>query len=606
MSKSQTDDEQELIWLLQTEPQEAMTRIVGRYTGLIWTVAGQYLADPEDRKDCVSDTFTEFYRCRGRFNPSKGSLTAFLGTIARRQAIDLYRKNQRFRTGCPNEEPAVSGKAFQQTDLRVDLEQAIASLKPEDAEIIRMKYYGGMTIREIADSLQLPYETVKKRHQRGLGKMRLALLVLLLILLAVSLSACAYLLLRHFGVIPGVGVNHSGDMAFYILEEPVSAETQDVKIRLESGVLSSDSLVLTLVIEKNEENEETENPEDVQPEPNFTLLLEDGSVYPDILMNSHRDLESETAGKSLKQQQLIYETGPALLTESGVICLTLNREDIRIPFSLTAAREDPLSDYHYALAEYGGLLAIPCLEEGRLYVDLYPLSSGGYRTEPSLIRGLYETAGGPQGFVTMTASDGTVHTGTCLAYHPRSSDAFFRWDFGPADPGDYVLDIPYLYQSADLPEDFSIVVSDEDPGIGQTQNLTGCVLTVKSYSSQQPEGSEYHHFPPDYESPALLRFLCYDVEMENNDRILVGLEAGQKVETANDGQPHVFFSSELTMEQDGNIHFLGTVFNMPEGYEKGPVEIHPEPLSHSAFYRWNHPFSLSLHVEAEEEKNIEK
>jgi len=45
---------------------------------------------------------------------------------------------------------------------------------------------------------------------------------------------------------------------------------------------------------------------------------------------------------------------------------------------------------------------------------------------------------------------------------------------------------------------------------------------------------------------------------------------------------------------------------MPEGYEKGPVEIHPEPLSHSAFYRWNHPFSLSLHVEAKEEKNIEK
>lgn len=35
-----------------------------------------------------------------------------------------------------------------------------------------MKYFGGMSIREIADSLELPYETVKKRHQRTLHKLR--------------------------------------------------------------------------------------------------------------------------------------------------------------------------------------------------------------------------------------------------------------------------------------------------------------------------------------------------------------------------------------------------------------------------------------------------
>ena len=55
---------------------------------------------------------------------------------------------------------------------RLDLEEAIASLKPEEAELIRMKYFDGMTIREIAASLNLPYETVKKRHQRSLHKLR--------------------------------------------------------------------------------------------------------------------------------------------------------------------------------------------------------------------------------------------------------------------------------------------------------------------------------------------------------------------------------------------------------------------------------------------------
>ena len=39
----------------------------------------------------------------------------------------------------------------------MDLERAMSELKEEDREIIRMKYFVGMTIQEIADSLQLPY-----------------------------------------------------------------------------------------------------------------------------------------------------------------------------------------------------------------------------------------------------------------------------------------------------------------------------------------------------------------------------------------------------------------------------------------------------------------
>ena len=51
--------------------------------------------------------------------------------------------------------------------MRADMERAMKSLKPQELQIIRMKYYDGMSVREIADSLNLPYETVKKRHQRS-------------------------------------------------------------------------------------------------------------------------------------------------------------------------------------------------------------------------------------------------------------------------------------------------------------------------------------------------------------------------------------------------------------------------------------------------------
>ena len=75
----------------------------------------------------------------------------------------------------------------------MDLERAMSELKEEDREIIRMKYFVGMTIQEIADSLQLPYETVKKRHQRSLARMRLVLIAAMTLLLVLLLAACAYI-----------------------------------------------------------------------------------------------------------------------------------------------------------------------------------------------------------------------------------------------------------------------------------------------------------------------------------------------------------------------------------------------------------------------------
>ncbi len=57
-------------------------------------------------------------------------------------------------------------------EMAFDLENAIARLDEVNQRIIRMKYYGGLSLREIAQLLQLPYETVKKRQTRSLKKLR--------------------------------------------------------------------------------------------------------------------------------------------------------------------------------------------------------------------------------------------------------------------------------------------------------------------------------------------------------------------------------------------------------------------------------------------------
>lgn len=110
----------------------------------------------------------------------------------------------------------------------------MAQLDPVDAQILQLKYFQGMTAMQIAQSLGLPYETVKKRHQRSLVKLRKYLTIgLVIAALAALLAACGYLVLRYFGLVPGYSVNFNADAVTYLLDEPQMGQGDRYEIQLE-------------------------------------------------------------------------------------------------------------------------------------------------------------------------------------------------------------------------------------------------------------------------------------------------------------------------------------------------------------------------------------
>ena len=160
-----------LLARLDTEPDQAMEALVEQYTALVCHVAGKYLTDPEDVKECVNDVFTEVYLHRAEYNPAKGSLASWVGTIARNRAISRYRKQRKDlplpEEGAEAERSGPDGAA--ELEQAMEVEQAIAQLSGTDQQIIRMKYYGGMSIQEIAETLHIwlfAYLTLTRRHAR--------------------------------------------------------------------------------------------------------------------------------------------------------------------------------------------------------------------------------------------------------------------------------------------------------------------------------------------------------------------------------------------------------------------------------------------------------
>lgn len=191
--------DEKILDILRKDSQKGIVLLMEKYTGLIWHVVSFYIENPEDIKECINDTFSRFYFQRKRFDPGKASLSVYLSAIARKLAVSRYRKERIRRAEPLGEEMMQEDQRLSGTELRVDIERAMNMLKPNELQIIRMKYYDGMTVREIAESLKIPYETAKKRHQRSILKLGQSLLLLIVLLL--SFSVCVYGFLRCFHVI---------------------------------------------------------------------------------------------------------------------------------------------------------------------------------------------------------------------------------------------------------------------------------------------------------------------------------------------------------------------------------------------------------------------
>ena len=195
-------NDQQIINALFQQPQKGMELLMEAYTGLVFKVISFHLSNPEDIKECTNDTFAEFYFHRASYDAGKASLPVYLTAIARYLAISRYRKEKKHMENDSLTEISMEDKAIFLAEVRADFSKALKTLKPNELQVIRMKYYGGMTIAEIADSLHLPYETVKKRHQRSILKLRQTLLLSLIFFLLAIFSISTYAVLRHFNIIP--------------------------------------------------------------------------------------------------------------------------------------------------------------------------------------------------------------------------------------------------------------------------------------------------------------------------------------------------------------------------------------------------------------------
>lgn len=147
---------------------EALGALYDRYSRQVWSVALAVLRDRGLAEDATQETFLRAWRAAATYDPAR-PLGPWLFTIARRTAIDVYRREARPTQGGHGEEQdtVVRMPGIEQAYDAWQVRSALAELPAEERDVVRMSHFEEMTHREIAEALDVPVGTVKSRSHRA-------------------------------------------------------------------------------------------------------------------------------------------------------------------------------------------------------------------------------------------------------------------------------------------------------------------------------------------------------------------------------------------------------------------------------------------------------
>ena len=150
------------------------------YGRLVYAVAHRVLGSHELAEEATQQTFVRAWQASDRIDVGRDP-AAWLATIAKRNAIDIYRREAR-RPKRALDDVAADDPAL--VTLPPDLgaldaawrvRRAIDELPGDEATVVRLQHLDGLTQQEIADKLGLALGTVKSRAHRAHQRLAAAL-----------------------------------------------------------------------------------------------------------------------------------------------------------------------------------------------------------------------------------------------------------------------------------------------------------------------------------------------------------------------------------------------------------------------------------------------
>ena len=185
--KPEASDE-ELMQAIIGREQQALDQLYARYRPLISKIVQEILPNEADAEEALQDVFMEIWTRAANFDARKGKPLGWIICMARRRAIDHYRKirrrgeaNEKLRAESDETLGALANGQIMvapadndrptASDLRRFLSRIIGTLPVEQGQVIHLSYFKEMSQREIASRTGIPLGTIKTRLDLALRKL---------------------------------------------------------------------------------------------------------------------------------------------------------------------------------------------------------------------------------------------------------------------------------------------------------------------------------------------------------------------------------------------------------------------------------------------------
>ena len=158
----------------------ALSELYDQFGSYVYGLAARVIGDRRSAEDVTQDVFLSLWERPEAFDPDRGRLRTFVGTLAHRRAIDVVRREEARRRRAARDAAAtvpipdvdeMTMAIIAAEHVRAEVER----LPAEQRETIELAYFGGRTYREVAAELGIPEGTAKSRMRLGLRRIADAL-----------------------------------------------------------------------------------------------------------------------------------------------------------------------------------------------------------------------------------------------------------------------------------------------------------------------------------------------------------------------------------------------------------------------------------------------